>query len=181
MSRIGKAPIPLPPGVNVEIKGDEVSVKGPKGILSRPRLSGVEIKVEGGLIQISAPEDSRQAQAYHGLFRTLVYNMVVGVSQGFERRLEVVGVGYRAEVQNKSLNLSLGYSQPINFALPEGVEAAVDRQIIILRGIDKEVLGQAAANIRALRPPEPYKGKGIKYVEEKIRRKVGKAGVKVGA
>jgi len=181
MSRIGKAPIPLPQGVSVEIGDDEVRVKGPKGTLSRARLSGVAVKVDGGLIQVSATEDSRQTRAYYGLFRTLVNNMVVGVSEGFERRLEVVGVGYRAGVQGKSLNLSLGYSQPVSFTLPEGIEAAVNKQFITLTGIDKEVVGQTAAKIRALRPPEPYKGKGIKYVEEHIRRKVGKAGIKVGA
>ncbi len=176
MSRIGKQPIPLPDGVKVEIKNDRVSVKGPKGALERDFVPLISLETDGQSVVVKPTDESRQARAFHGLFRTLVNNMVVGVSAGFEKKLELVGVGYKAELQGQSLNLAVGYSHPVNFPLPAGIEAQVDRQRITISGIDKEVVGQTAAKIRALRPPEPYKGKGIKYVDEIIRRKAGKAG-----
>ena len=176
MSRIGKQPIPLPDGVKVEIKDDKVTVKGPKGVLERPFVPLVMLETDGQSVVVKPTDDSRQARAFHGLFRTLVNNMVVGVSAGFSKQLELVGVGYKAELQGQALNLAVGYSHPVNFPLPQGIEATIDRQRITLSGIDKEVVGQTAATIRALRPPEPYKGKGIKYSDEIIRRKAGKAG-----
>jgi len=178
MSRIGKKSIPLPQGVSVQVSDAEVRVKGPKGELSRPRLPLIEVEVEGAVVQVRAAEESRRANSFHGLCRTLINNMVVGVSQGFTRQLDLVGVGYRAELQGREINLSLGYSHPVLFPLPEGIEAEVDRTKIILKGIDKELLGQTAAKLRALRPPEPYKGKGVKYAEEVVRRKAGKAGAR---
>jgi large subunit ribosomal protein L6 len=178
MSRIGKQPIPIPEGVELKISGERVEVKGPKGKLSRPFVPLVKIESDGRTALVTPTENSRRANAFHGLFRTLVNNMVVGVSQGFSRQLEMVGVGYKADLQGRAINFALGYSHPINFQLPEGIEAAVDRQRITVSGIDKELVGQTAAKIRALRPPEPYKGKGVKYVNETIRRKVGKAGAK---
>ena len=176
MSRIGKQPIPLPDGVKVEIKDGKVSVKGPKGALERELVPLVSVEADGQNVVVKPSDESRQARAFHGLFRTLVSNMVTGVSAGFSKRLELIGVGYKVELQGQSLNLAVGYSHPVDFPLPEGIEAQVDRQRITLSGIDKEVVGQTAATIRALRPPEPYKGKGIKYVDEVIRRKAGKAG-----
>ena len=177
MSRIGKQPIPLPDGVKVEIKDDKVSVKGPKGALERNFVPLVTLETDGRSAVVKpTTDDSRQARAFHGLFRTLVNNMVVGVSTGFSKQLELVGVGYKAELQGQALNLAVGFSHPVNFPLPQGVEAQIDRQKITISGIDKEAVGQTAAKIRALRPPEPYKGKGIKYSDEIIRRKAGKAG-----
>jgi large subunit ribosomal protein L6 len=156
-----------------------MTVKGPKGTLSR-RLSGqVEIELGENVVQVKRRDDSRQARSLHGLTRALVYNMVHGVSQGFTLGLEIQGTGYRADVQNNVLNLSLGYSHPMNFVLPEGIQASVERQTLIrLEGIDRELLGQTAAKIRAVRAVEPYKGKGIRYVNERVIRKVGKAGSK---
>ncbi len=176
MSRIGKQPIPLPNGVKVEIKDEKVTVKGPKGYLERGFVPLVSLETDGPSVVVKPADDSRQARAFHGLFRTLVNNMVVGVSTGFSKQLELVGVGYKADLQGKTLNLAVGYSHPVNFPLPEGIEAKIDRQKITISGIDKEVVGQTAAKIRALRPPEPYKGKGIKYSDEIIRRKAGKTG-----
>lgn len=176
MSRIGKQPIPLPDGVKVEINEDRVVVKGPKGTLERGFVPLVTLEAEGQSLVVKPRDESRQARAFHGLFRTLVNNMVVGVSTGFSKQLELVGVGYKAELQGQALNLAVGFSHPVNFPLPQGVEAQVDRQKITISGIDKEAVGQTAATIRALRPPEPYKGKGIKYSDEVIRRKAGKAG-----
>ncbi len=176
MSRIGKKPIPLPAEVTVEVVEDKIRVSGPKGELERALVPRVEMVIDGRMIHVKPADGSPQARAFQGLFRTLVHNMVVGVSRGFERRLEIIGVGYRAELAERSISLSLGFSKPVDFALPEGIEAKVDRTNITLRGIDKELLGHTAAQLRALRPPEPYKGKGIKYAAETIRRKVGKAG-----
>ena len=179
MSRIGKKKVLLPDGVTVTLQEATVHVKGPKGQLSQtihPLLS-VEIDQEG--IQVVKSQESRQADALSGMTRTLISNMVTGVSQGFARELEIVGVGYRAEAAGNSLALQLGYSHRVNFPLPEGITAEVPKPTqIILRGIDKELLGLTAARVRELRKPEPYKGKGVKYVEEHIRRKVGKAGAK---
>ncbi len=177
MSRIGKMPISIPSGVTVDIKdGNVVTVKGPKGELTRTFDSEIGIKMEDGVIEITRPNDLKRNRAMHGLTRSLLNNMVVGVSDGFEKTLEINGVGYRAAKQGKTLTLNLGYSHPIEMTDPEGVESTVDGNKIIIKGISKEAVGQYAANIRVKRPPEPYKGKGIKYSDEKIRRKVGKAG-----
>jgi large subunit ribosomal protein L6 len=179
MSRVGKQPINVPQGVTVDYKEPVVTVKGPKGTLSREVHPKVQLDIKDGVITVSPREETRDARALWGLTRSLVNNMVVGVSTGFTRVLEVIGVGYRADVQGQTLNLALGYSHPIEFPLPKGITAAVDKQNrITLEGSDKELLGLTAARIRALRKPEPYKGKGVKYAEEQIQRKVGKAGAK---
>ena len=179
MSRIGKLPVALPKGVDISIKGQVVEVKGPKGVLSREFHPLVSVEKDDGSLRVKPLEESIKAKALWGLSRSLLNNMVTGVSQGYTRVLEINGVGYRAELKGTALNLSLGFSHPVVFELPQGIEAKVDKNTIItLTGIDKELLGQTAATIRAFRPPEPYKGKGVKYAEETIRRKVGKAGVK---
>jgi large subunit ribosomal protein L6 len=180
MSRIGKKPIPVPQGVKVDVEGSTVRVEGPKGRLSQLVPDSVSVKVESNVVTVDRSSDHRNVRALHGLTRSLLANMVHGVKDGFERKLEIVGIGYRAQVQGRNLQLALGYSHPVIFALPEGVQAEVDRQVsITLRGVDKALLGQVAAKLRALRKPDPYKGKGIKYAEEQIRRKVGKkAGAK---
>jgi large subunit ribosomal protein L6 len=176
MSRLGRKPIELPKGVNVSIAHGAVTVKGPKGELKREMPSGVKVAVAGTQVTVTRESDSRDHRARHGLMRALVANMVTGVTQGFERKLEINGVGYRAEVAGQKVTFALGYSHPIVFDLPKGLSAKVDKNLLILSGIDREVLGETAAKVRAFRPPEPYKGKGIKYVEETIRRKVGKTG-----
>ncbi|SMC26127.1 LSU ribosomal protein L6P [Desulfacinum hydrothermale DSM 13146] len=179
MSRVGKNPVPVPQGVDVKVDGAKITVKGPKGVLTRELPSQIQVTVEGDQIVCRRADESRQARSLHGLVRALVSNMVVGVSQGFTKVLEIHGVGYRAEVNKNVLNLTLGYSHPINYELPEGIQATVDKQNVIrLEGTDREVLGQTAANIRALRPVEPYKGKGVRYADEQVRRKAGKAGKK---
>ena len=179
MSRIGKMPIAVPAGVTVEVaENNQVTVKGPKGTLTRVFPGEMSFKKEEGVITVERPDDQKRNKALHGLSRSLLHNMVVGVTDGFEKKLEVNGVGYRAAKQGKTLTLSLGYSHPVEIADPEGIETVVEGQIITVKGIDKEVVGQHAAIIREKRPPEPYKGKGIKYVDETIRRKVGKTGKK---
>jgi large subunit ribosomal protein L6 len=180
MSRIGKKPIPVPQGVKVQVDGRQVRAEGPKGKLVQPIPEGLQALLENNHVVISRGSDERQVRALHGLTRSLVANMVNGVKDGFERKLEVSGIGYRAQMQGKALQLALGYSHPIVFPLPEGVTAEIDRQVAItLRGPDKALLGETAAKLRALRKPDPYKGKGIKYAGEVIRRKVGKkAGAK---
>ncbi|MEW5914281.1 MAG: 50S ribosomal protein L6 [Thermodesulfobacteriota bacterium] len=179
MSRVGKLPVKLPSGVEVKIDGQQLRIKGPKGSLQRDINPLVSVTLENGQIVVKPLDDSLKARGMWGLYRTLLRNMVTGVSQGFKRVLEINGVGYRAEATGKALKLTLGFSHPVEFPLPEGVSAAVEKNTVItLTGIDNELLGQTAATIRAFRPPEPYKGKGIKYAEETIRRKVGKAGVK---
>ena len=180
MSRIGKMPIAIPAGVTVEIaENNKVTVKGPKGTLERVLPSEMDIKMEGSEIVVSRPNDLKKMKSLHGLTRTLINNMVIGVTEGYEKKLEVNGVGYRAQKQGKKLVLSLGYSHPVEMEDPEGLETVLDRQnIIVVKGIDKEKVGQYAAEIRAKRAPEPYKGKGIKYADEVIRRKVGKTGKK---
>ena len=180
MSRIGKMPIAIPAGVTVEIaENNKVTVKGPKGTLERVLPSEMDIKMEGSEIVVSRPNDLKKMKSLHGLTRTLINNMVIGVTEGYEKKLEVNGVGYRAQKQGKTLVLSLGYSHPVEMVDPEGIEAVVEGQNkIIVKGIDKEKVGQYAAEIRSKRGPEPYKGKGIKYADETIRRKVGKAGKK---
>lgn len=175
MSRIGRAPIEVPAGVSVEAAGGMVKVSGPKGSLETPLLPGFTLAQEDNALTVTKAIDDDERQRNYGLMRTLINNLVVGVSAGYERKLEINGVGYRANVQGQTVNLTLGYSHPIAFALPPGVEASIERNVITLKGSDKQVVGQVAANIRALRKPEPYKGKGIKYVEERIRRKAGKA------
>ena len=179
MSRIGRMPIAIPAGVTVELaENNQVTVKGPKGTLSRVLPSEMEIKVEGSEVTVTRPNDLKKMKSLHGLTRTLIHNMVVGVTDGFTKELEVNCVGYRASKAGKKLTLNLGYSHPVEMEDPEGLESTVDVNKIIIKGIDKEKVGQYAAEIRDTRRPEPYKGKGIKYADEVIRRKVGKTGKK---
>ncbi len=178
MSRIGKQPVALPAKVEVTI-GDRVVVKGPKGTLDRPLVEGVDVKVEDGNVIVSRHSDSKQHSANHGLMRALINNMVTGVSVGFSKKLEIIGVGYKAEVKGRDLLLNLGFSHPITFSPPEGVTVTVDKQTIVtLSGMDRESVGQAAAVIRSFRPPDSYKGKGVRYEGEYIRLKAGKAAKK---
>jgi large subunit ribosomal protein L6 len=180
MSRIGLKPVPIPSGVKVQVEGGLVRVQGPKGTLTQPIPLGLRAAVDGGKVLIAREGDDRRVRALHGLARALVANMVAGVTEGFQKKLEIVGIGYRAQPQGRNLQLSLGYSHPVVFLLPEGITAEVDKQTLItLRGADKALLGETAARLRTLRKPDPYKGKGIKYADEVIRRKVGKkAGAK---
>ena len=180
MSRIGRMPIAVPAGVTVDIaENNKVTVKGPKGTLERVLPEEMEIKKEGEEVIVNRPNDLKKMKSLHGLTRTLINNMVIGVTEGYEKKLEVNGVGYRVAKQGKKLVLNLGFSHPVEMEDPEGLESVVDGQnIIIVKGIDKERVGQYAAEIREKRPPEPYKGKGIKYADEVIRRKVGKTGKK---
>ena len=179
MSRIGKMPIAVPAGVTIDIaENNTVTVKGPKGELTRVLPAEMNIKQEDGHIVIERPNDQKKERALHGLTRALLHNMVVGVTDGFTKTLEVNGVGYRAAKQGKVLTLSLGYSHPVEMEDPDGIETTVEGNKILVKGIDKEKVGQHAANIREKRGPEPYKGKGIKYDYETIRRKVGKTGKK---
>jgi large subunit ribosomal protein L6 len=179
MSRIGKLPIAIPNGVTVSIDGSHVKVKGPKGELSRTLPGDITVAQEDGVVHVQRPSDESKHKALHGLSRTLVANMVEGVSSGFKKQLELVGVGYKAEVRPYGLQLALGFSHPIEYKAPEGIKlsAPVPTQIIV-EGANKEVVGQVAAELRSFRPPEPYKGKGVKYQGEQIRRKAGKAGSK---
>jgi large subunit ribosomal protein L6 len=175
MSRIGRKPVNIPQGVKVNIDGAVVRAEGPKGKLMQPVPAGLSAKLENNQLVISRSGEDRKVRALHGLARALVANMVTGVNDGFERKLEIVGIGYRAQLQGRAIQLALGYSHPVIFPLPEGVTAEIDRQVsITLRGADKAVLGQTAAKLRALREPDPYKGKGIRYANEVVRRKVGK-------
>ena len=179
MSRIGRMPVAIPAGVTVEIaEGNVVTVKGPKGTLVRELPHEMDIKIEDGHVIVSRPNDLKRMKSLHGLTRTLIHNMVVGVTDGYKKELEVNGVGYRASKAGKVLTLNLGYSHPVEMTDPEGIESTVDGNKIIVSGIDKEKVGQYAAEIRDKRRPEPYKGKGIKYADEVIRRKVGKTGKK---
>ncbi len=177
MSRIGKMPIPIPDKVKVSIKECHVTVEGTKGKLQFDIDPSITVKVEENEIVVTRPNDARRNRAFHGLTRALLANMVKGVNEGFEKKLEIQGVGYRAAKQGDALNFQLGYSHPILFEPPEGIELAVDRNIVTVSGIDKQAVGQAAAHIRALRKPEPYKGKGIRYLGEHVRRKAGKTGI----
>ncbi len=177
MSRIGKRPIKVPAKVQVTIDGAKVLVKGPKGELSRELPTQVTVSQEGEILQVNRRDDSRVSRQMHGLSRTLVFNMVEGVSQGFQRRLEIQGVGYRAAVQGRNLVLNMGYSHQVQIVPPEGIQFAVENNTnVIVSGYDKEVVGNMAAKIRDVRPPEPYKGKGIRYAGETVRRKAGKTG-----
>ena len=179
MSRIGRMPIAIPDGVTVTIaENNQVTVKGPKGTLERVLPAEMDIKQEGSEIIVTRPNDLKKMKSLHGLTRTLIHNMVIGVTAGYEKTLEVNGVGYRASKSGNKLTLNLGYSHPVEMIDPEGLEAVVDGNTIIVKGIDKEKVGQYAAEIRDKRRPEPYKGKGIKYADEVIRRKVGKTGKK---
>ena len=179
MSRIGRMPIAIPAGVTVEVaENNKVTVKGPKGTLERVLPAEMDIKQEGSEIVVSRPNDLKKMKSLHGLTRTLIHNMVIGVTEGYEKKLEINGVGYRAAKQGKKLVLNLGYSHPVEMEDPEGLESTVDGNKIIVSGISKEKVGQYAAEIRDKRRPEPYKGKGIKYADEVIRRKVGKTGKK---
>jgi large subunit ribosomal protein L6 len=180
MSRIGRKPIPIPTGVKINVNNGTVSADGPKGKLSQPVPQGLSAVLEANVLTISRENDERRLRALHGLTRALVANMVTGVKDGFERKLDIVGIGYRAQMQGKAIQLALGYSHPVIFPLPEGITAEIERQVAItLRGADKALLGETAAKLRSLRKPDPYKGKGIKYSDEVIRRKVGKkAGAK---
>ena len=180
MSRIGKAPITVPGGVDVTINGATVVVKGPKGSLSRTLPGAITVRKDEGQLVVERPNDERDNRALHGLSRTLVSNMVVGVTDGFTKELEIIGVGYRAEAQGPDkLRLALGFSHPVLLDAPDGITFEVPSQTrVIVKGIDKELVGQVAANIRSIRKPEPYKGKGVRYLGEKVRRKAGKTGKK---
>jgi large subunit ribosomal protein L6 len=180
VSRIGQAPIAVPSGVDVKIDGQTITVKGPKGTLSRTIAPTIAVAADGSELQVTRPDDERDNRALHGLTRSLINNMVVGVTDGFSKRLEIVGVGYRAEAQGPSaIRLSVGFSHPVNVKAPGGVtfEVPAPTQLVV-SGIDKEVVGQVAADIRSIRKPEPYKGKGIRYQGERVLRKAGKAGKK---
>ena len=177
MSRIGKKPIELPKGVEIKQDGEAVTIKGPKGTLSTALIPGITVKVENNVVQFSRANEEQKSRAFHGLVRALVANNVRGVSEGFKRELDIVGVGYRADVKGKEVVFQLGYSHPVRFAIPQGIDITVDAKSghIVVTGIDKQKVGQTAAEIRSLREPDPYKGKGIKYSDEVIRRKAGKA------
>ena len=179
MSRIGNKPITVPEGVEVKLDGQNITVKGPKGTLEREIHKNMKVSLENNVIKVERPDDEPENRSLHGLTRTLIANMIQGTLSGYERKLEVNGVGYRAQKQGNDLNLSLGYSHPVIFKAPEGITFDVpNANTIIVKGIDKELVGQTAAVIRTKRPPEVYRGKGIKYAEEVIRRKEGKAGKK---
>jgi large subunit ribosomal protein L6 len=179
MSRIGRKPIPIPAGVDVAVDGSTVVVKGPKGELSRTFRPEMGIALEDGTLQVSRPSDAKQHRAFHGLTRSLLANMVEGVTAGYRRTLEIVGVGYRAEKKGKVLVISAGYSHPVEYPEPDGITlTTTGPTTIVVEGIDKQKVGQVAAEIRAVRPPEPYKGKGIRYQGEQVRRKAGKTGAK---
>ncbi|HBA54729.1 50S ribosomal protein L6 [Syntrophorhabdus aromaticivorans] len=177
MSRIGKKPIIMPKGTKLEVKDGEIMVSGPKGTLKRPLLEGLSVNTDGNVVTVTRGTDEKKIMGYHGLMRTLIANMVEGVDKGFERKLEIVGIGYRAELQGNSVVFYLGYSHPITFALPDGISAAIEKQTSLsVKGIDKELLGEVAAKMRALRKPDAYKNKGVKYAGETLRKKAGKSG-----
>lgn len=179
MSRIGKLPIEIPQGVKISLNDSVIKAEGPKGSLSRRITEGVAVEVSEKSVVVTRADDSIKSRSAHGLTRTLINNMVIGVTKGFETSLDITGVGYRAEAKGDVLNLSLGYSHPINFPLPKGIAVEVDKMTkIVVKGIDKELVGQTAAKIRSFRGPEPYKGKGIRYSDETILRKAGKTGKK---
>jgi len=177
MSRIGKKPVVLPQGTKLELKDSEIVVTGPKGSLRRPFLEGLTINIDGSTVMVQRTSEEKKIKGLHGLMRTLIANMVDGVHKGFERKLEIVGIGYRSELQGNNIIFYLGYSHPITFPLPAGISAQVDKQTLLtIKGIDKELVGQTAAKIRALRKPDVYKNKGVKYADEVLRKKAGKSG-----
>lgn len=178
MSRIGKLPIQIPAGVTITVDQGVINVTGPKGSLSQALLPHVEVTIDGGVVSVTRKSDEKIAKAQHGLMRALINNMVIGVSKGFEKKLELNGVGYRVNGGGSSLNMTLGFSHPVEYKATEGITLTVEKNLITVAGINKQQVGQAAAEIRALKKPEPYKGKGIKYVDEVIVRKAGKAGAK---
>ena len=179
MSRIGKLPIAIPEGVEVTMNGKDITVKGPKGTMTRTVVAPIDVEVKDGQIVVTRHDDEAQNRAYHGLTRALLNNMVIGVSKGFEKKLEIIGVGYRAQMQGNKLVLNVGKSHPVEYVAPEGIQIEVPAPTkITLTGYDKEKLGVFAAELRAVRPPEPYKGKGIRYEGEYVRRKAGKTGAK---
>jgi large subunit ribosomal protein L6 len=177
MSRVGRKPVAIPSGVQVKIEGQEIHVKGPRGQLSRSIDSRVKLLVKDGQVQVEREQDDRLIRSLHGLIRSNINNMMIGVSQGYQKILEINGVGFRAQLQGKSLQLNLGFSHPVVFPLPSGIDAKVEKQnVITIQGVDKQQVGQVAADLKAIKPPEPYKGKGIKYAGEVIHRKEGKTG-----
>ncbi len=178
MSRIGNAPIELPSGVEVKIVPNQVEVKGPKGSLTQSIDPRIAVSIDDGVVTLGRADDERDTRALHGLYRALIFNMVVGVTQGYSKELTAVGVGYRASLKGRQLELQVGFSHPVSIQAPDGVDFEVPEPTkIIVSGINKQLVGQTAANIRAVRPPEPYKGKGIRYADEYVKRKAGKAGV----
>ncbi|MFI0434214.1 MAG: 50S ribosomal protein L6 [Parachlamydiaceae bacterium] len=179
MSRKGKLPIPLPTGVEVKVTGAEVIVKGPKGSLHQSIVPGVQVKLEDNHVIVALEGDDSDLNHFHGLYRTLIHNMVIGATEGFERKLEMIGVGYRAAVQGELLDLQLGFSHPTKLPIPKGLTVKVDKNTLIsISGSDKRLVGQFAATVRSMRPPEPYQGKGIRYAGEYVRKKAGKAAAK---
>ena len=176
LSRIGKLPIEIPSGVTITVDSGDVTVKGPKGELKQFITPAVDVKIEDGLLTVSPGSESKIARSQHGLMRSLINNMVIGVTKGFEKKLEVSGVGFRVQASNNELDMALGFSHPIKYKAPEGVTITNDKMIITVSGISKQLVGQVAAEIRALKKPEPYKGKGIRYTDEVILRKAGKTG-----
>ena len=177
MSRIGNAPVSLPSGVDLKVADGQLQVKGPKGQLARPVPPGISVDVSDGTATLGRADDKKTSKSMHGLARALLANMVMGVTEGFSRALEIQGVGYRADTSGKKLNLNLGFSHPVEVEIPDGLKVSVENNTLVkIEGIDKELVGQFAADVRAFRPPEPYKGKGIRYQGEYVRRKVGKAG-----
>ena len=175
MSRIGRQPIEIPDGVDIDVNGPEVTVKGPKGELSQSLVREMKVSIDDGTLTVERPTDRGEHRALHGLTRSLIANMVTGVTEGFERRLQIQGVGYRAQLKGKELEMSLGYSHPVTVEAPEGIEFEVPQPTeVVVRGIDKQLVGEVAARIRKRRPPEPYKGKGVRYADEQVTRKVGK-------
>jgi large subunit ribosomal protein L6 len=179
MSRIGKMPIPIPKGVDVKLGDEQVEVKGPKGLLKVKLLPGVTVAVENGEIVLTRANDERQIRAFHGLNRALLANATTGVSEGWQKELDIVGIGYRADKRGNDVVFNLGHSHPINYPIPDGIEIDVDAKTnrVTVKGIDRQRVGQVAAEIRSLRPPEPYKGKGVRYADERVRTKAGKQGV----
>jgi large subunit ribosomal protein L6 len=176
MSRIGKKPIVIPEGVKINLDKSTIKVQGPKGLLSMEIPYGVEVSINNGTIEVKTASESRKGKAYHGLVRTLAANMVIGVTVGFQKGLELSGIGYRAEKSGDIIKLVLGFSSPLEYRIPKGIDVKIDKQVnIVVSGIDKQLVGRVAAEIRDLKKPEPYKGKGIRYVGEKVRRKVGKS------
>jgi large subunit ribosomal protein L6 len=179
MSRIGKKPVTLPKGVNLDLQGSTVAVKGPKGELRRTLHPEMKLALNGGTLTVERPSEEKRHKALHGLTRTLVQNMVEGVSKGFTKTLEIQGVGYKAEAKPYGVNLIVGYSHPVKYEAPKGIKISVENNTVVkVEGADKEVVGQVAAELRSVRPPEPYKGKGIRYQGEQVRRKAGKTGAK---